>query len=198
MPQNTLTPKSLAPTAERLAQVAADLLDEGGPASVTMRAVGDRAGLSAMAVYRHYENRDALLLHVVERGFTEVAVRFAASNDRPVQEALDAIVDAFVDLAVGRPHLFRMLFTEPREGARDLAVDLDESPTLSVVMSELRRGVDEGVFVEHDVAEVALASAAMLQGLCLARLAGRLGMPTPKFRALVHRSVELVLRGIRA
>src|SRR5579871_4025006 len=48
-------------TKERILASAMHLLDTGGPAAVTLRAVGDATGVSAAAPYRHYEDKRALL-----------------------------------------------------------------------------------------------------------------------------------------
>jgi len=42
---------------------------KGGLEAVSMRKVADHAGLSTMAAYRHFKNKDDLLNHVVMEGF---------------------------------------------------------------------------------------------------------------------------------
>ena len=48
-------------TKDRILASAMRLLDAGGPGAVTLRAVGDAAGISQTAPYRHYEDKRALL-----------------------------------------------------------------------------------------------------------------------------------------
>ena len=48
-------------TKERIIAAATDLLDAGGPSAVTLRAVGDAAGISQSAPYRHFVDKRALL-----------------------------------------------------------------------------------------------------------------------------------------
>jgi AcrR family transcriptional regulator len=45
----------------RLMKAVLELLEEGGLEAVTMRALGKRLGVNAMAAYHYFENRDALL-----------------------------------------------------------------------------------------------------------------------------------------
>lgn len=181
-----------------LVTVAGELLDESGPAAVTMRAVGERAGVSAMASYRHFPDRDSLLAAVVDRAFGELAGEFerAAVEGTSAEAELMGMVRCFVDLALSRPHLFAQMFTERRPGARVLPAAVPESPTLSLVVAGLRRGVAEGAYAEADMVEVAVTVAALLQGLCLARYAGRIGGSDEEFRALVDRAVRTHLRGL--
>ena len=51
-------------TKDRILDAARDLFVERGEAAVTMRAVAGLAGVSTMAAYRHFPNREALLLAV--------------------------------------------------------------------------------------------------------------------------------------
>jgi AcrR family transcriptional regulator len=73
MPQRGLTLRQIVSTAIALA-------DEGGLDAVTMRAVGQRLGVSGMAVYRHVANRDQLIEQMVEA----VAAEFAYPQPRPI------------------------------------------------------------------------------------------------------------------
>ena len=49
------------PTAERISEAALRLLEAAGPDCVTMRAVAAAAGITPMAIYYHFRNRDSLL-----------------------------------------------------------------------------------------------------------------------------------------
>jgi len=52
---------------ETLIEAAAQLLDQGGPAAVTLRAVGKAAGVSHNAPYKHFDSKEALLAAVAGR-----------------------------------------------------------------------------------------------------------------------------------
>lgn len=184
-------------TRDRILAAAESLLDEHGPSGVTMRSVADRVGVSTMASYRHFSDRDALLSAMVDRGFDELASRFSPEPGASVDEALMAMLDAFVDHALDRPHLFFLMFTARRAGARDLASQAADSPTLRVVVTTLRRGVEERLYRDTGLTEVAVSVAALIQGLCQMRYADRLGGSDEEFRGLCRRSVERVLDGIR-
>ena len=55
-------------TREAILESARDLLVQGGLESLSMRKVGQAAGVSATAIYRHFEDKDALLSAAVTRG----------------------------------------------------------------------------------------------------------------------------------
>ena len=72
-------------TSERIIESAVKLLDSGGVAAVTLRAVGQASGVSHNAPYKHFENRDALLGAVATREFQKLAATFTAFGRERVQ-----------------------------------------------------------------------------------------------------------------
>src|SRR4051794_36606346 len=64
------------PTAHRIAAAARRLLDRDGADAVTMRRVAEATGITAMAIYRHYPDRAALLNALANEGFAQLAARF--------------------------------------------------------------------------------------------------------------------------
>src|SRR3954471_17866859 len=64
--------ESAAATRRALVGAAAELLDEGGPEAVTLRAVGARAGVSRGAPYGHFPDKDHLLAAVAAESWTAV------------------------------------------------------------------------------------------------------------------------------
>src|SRR4051812_49489621 len=59
-------------TAVRIAGAARALLAAEGAAAVSMRRIAATIGVTPMALYRHYPNRDALLAAVADRAFAEL------------------------------------------------------------------------------------------------------------------------------
>lgn len=55
-------------TPEDVVQIAVQIADEEGLAAVTMNAVATRLGLTTMAIYRYFPNKDALLDAIVDAG----------------------------------------------------------------------------------------------------------------------------------
>jgi AcrR family transcriptional regulator len=84
-------------TRDALIDAAADLLTTGGPAAVTLREVGRRAGVSHNAPYKHFADKEELLAAVAARDLDRraAATRRAARN-RPPAEALRAILSCSV------------------------------------------------------------------------------------------------------
>ena len=74
--------ESAAATRRALLNDAAELLDSGGPAAVTLREVGARAGVSRGAPYRHFADKESLLTAVAVEGWERIGDRMhALQND---------------------------------------------------------------------------------------------------------------------
>ncbi len=93
------------------------LLDTGGPGAVTLRAVGDAAGISQSAPYRHYEDKRALLEAMVRANLDYFkAALEKAERDAPSQfRALDQLVRAYFEFARRFPVRYRFLLEVSRE-----------------------------------------------------------------------------------
>ncbi len=91
------------------------LLAEGGIDALSLREVARRAGVSAMAPYRHYADKEALLAAVAEHGFVGLgaALREADAAASP-ERALVSQASAYVRYALAHPALFRLMFGPKR------------------------------------------------------------------------------------
>lgn len=104
--------------AAALVDVAMVMVEQDGAAAVTVRAVAQRAGVTATALYRHYADKEALLTAVAARGFAALVERFEqARPGRPAREALTALGMAYVDFAYNHPHLHGLMFGPRVPGA---------------------------------------------------------------------------------
>lgn len=84
------------------------LLASGGEPAVSMRALATALGVSPMAVYRHYRDRDDLLVAVVERVAAEVVL--PPVHPDAVHEATDVAL-CLHDLLVEHPWMVRLIAT---------------------------------------------------------------------------------------
>ncbi len=100
-----------------LVGAALDLLAENGADAVSLRAVARRAGVSAMAPYRHYPDKEALLAAVAVQGFNGLRdVLRAADYAAPAGQVLVEQALAYVRYALDHPALFRLMFGPKRLG----------------------------------------------------------------------------------
>jgi AcrR family transcriptional regulator len=102
-------------TAERLVSAAAELLDTGGEAAVTLRAVAAAVGVSHNAPYKHFASRDALLAEVATADFTAITgiwTQIRTSPEEPAARLLSAL-DVVIRFSQDHPARYRLLFGSP-------------------------------------------------------------------------------------
>jgi AcrR family transcriptional regulator len=189
----------LLTTAQKIAHAARQLLDKHGAQGVTMRRVAASVGMTPMALYRHYANRDGLLNALADAGFAELSERLTKlKRTGSVDQQLIRILDVFLDYAFEKPRLFELMFLTRREGARQYPDDFRarRSPTANVSADVITQAIASGHFRKADVWEVVFETGALMQGLAMLFVGGRVAMSRGQFRALCHRSFGRYLNGI--
>jgi AcrR family transcriptional regulator len=92
-----------------LLAAAGEMLEKQGLASLSLREVARRAGVSHSAPYRHFPDRDSLLAALAAQGFEQFG---DALEKRPRRE----MGEAYVDFALEHPQRFRLMFSGVRAG----------------------------------------------------------------------------------
>lgn len=188
-----------APTADRIVAAARRLLEREGAEAVTMRRVGDAVGITAMAIYRHYPDRAALVNAVADQGFAELAATVQRTRlPVRIEPRLVRMSDLFVDHALAHPRMFELMFLVPRKGARRYPRDFKagRSPTANPLIATLQDGMKRGELRTDDPWEIAFEIGALLEGLVMLYLGGRIGGGPRQLRALIRRSIRRYLHGI--
>ena len=184
------------------------LAREGGPDRVVLREAARVAGVSHSAAYRHFADREALLVEVSLRARSELAAEMRRRVNRAEDplERLQAVGTAYVDFALTEPGLFRTAFishpaaTNP--DARDrLAVPETRSPAdsaepyeiLGQVLDEAQAAglLDAG---RRPGAEIAAWSA--VHGLANLLLDGPLPTTPADVKFSLTQVLDLIARGL--
>ena len=104
-----------------LLHAAIQLIAEVGPMAFTLREVARRAGVSHNAPYRHFRDKNDLMLAVATEGYrelTEAMLKAARNQDRAVDRLKRAGI-AYIDFALRRPEHFAVMFDAPMTGPMD-------------------------------------------------------------------------------
>ena len=96
---------------EALVRAAVELVEERGPDGFTLREAARKVGVTHTAPYRHFADRDALLVAVAEEGFDGLHAAMMARLDGVLdpRAQLQAIGIAYVEYAVEHPSHFRVM-----------------------------------------------------------------------------------------
>jgi AcrR family transcriptional regulator len=155
-------------------RAAIELLEEGGETALSLRAVARRVGVSPAAPYRHYADREALVSAVAAVGYRELAEQLAAAHPSPsTPEQLAGVAIAYVQFALERPALFRIMFGEPCDR------DNDERVAATAAVSLYLREIVARAFPDADAESMATAIWALVHGLAFLYLDGKLDALTP-------------------
>lgn len=187
-------------TSDAILDAAFDIYAEEGLDRLSMRAVAARVRLSATALYRHYEDKDALIDAVAERGF-EIFGRTLRRPALPADplERVFGILDRYRAFALRQPDLFRLMFSTPRRRARRFPADF--AAHRSGVFDDLRAAVEAsqeaGLFRHADSLETTLDLWAFAHGMLTLNEAGRFGRGEAAFTRLYRNSIRRFFGGLK-
>ena len=189
-----------ASTAERILRAARTIFEAEGADAVSMRRVAEAVGVTAMAIYRHFPNRESLLKRISDDSFAEIAHHWESrSRGRDVLKRLIALQELYLDYALAHPYLFDHAFSVRREDARRFPEDFHarRSPTLNVVADAVAEGMQRGVLRKDDPWNVAMTLWAHTHGLVALYRAGRFSYDAAQFRTFYLASLGRLLDGLK-
>ncbi len=196
--------------AQALVAAGLEMATEGGPEALSLREAARRAGVSPTAAYRHFEDRDALVMAVKVAVLAQLGAALRAATRSRLPSGLDdserarqrliGIGRAYVDFAIANPGRYRMIFAEATfpsdrlqgEDGKDagespygiLGEVLDQMVVASALDPERRTGAEIPMW-------------ALVHGLSSLILEGPYQqLPRREQTALVQSALELVVSGL--
>ena len=100
------------PLRDQIRDTARDLFAREGYESVSMRRIGSEIGCSPMAIYRHYENKEELLLSICEETFSRMIQLLDETRLGPgtALERLRRCMRTIVDFHISHPNQYKVTF----------------------------------------------------------------------------------------
>lgn len=98
---------------QALIEKATEQVDQEGIASLSMRKLGERVGVSRTALYHHFANKNELLSAVAESGFlqwqqqTDQVLQQNVEHD---QNLLQGYVESYLNFAIENPAKYELMF----------------------------------------------------------------------------------------
>jgi AcrR family transcriptional regulator len=179
---------------DRLFSAAKTVLDREGVPGLTIRKVAQCAGMSPMAMYRHFADKETLLNALMEDGLAAWEEMVRAIKARDPVDWLVAFGEAYLDFALDQPHRFDAAFFLPAPKARQFPDDFvaGRSPVMAMAMVRIDQAKAEGKLGSKPALEVALALAAFGQGFVSMHRARRFSSDK-QFRALYRKAQHHLL-----
>jgi AcrR family transcriptional regulator len=91
-----------------------ELIAEGGISQIDLRKVARKVGVSHMAPYRHFSDRNELLAAIAEEGLRKLADQVRYKLEQVPDDflsKLDAFAKEYVNFAITHPQLIREMFS---------------------------------------------------------------------------------------
>jgi len=176
MPRPRLTEEEITATRSRILEAALTILHEEGMGALSMRAIAERVGMSPMALYTYFENRDDLLHALREHHRRVLNARYAdalaRARDGDVVRVTAEVLAGYVSFARRNPHIFRLLWcTQPESTPDD---DCPRGRGVQELLEHLAQlialGIERGVFTERDPLFAARLAFGMIHGPLLLSL----------------------------
>ena len=178
------------------------LVETASEDAVSIRAVADAVGVTPPSIYRHFPDKESLLVAVCLHSFdsfTEV-MREARNPDDPLA-GLRTLARAYVRYGLEHPEHYRIMFMDRLEISAELyaAELMSESSSFGVLIETVRAlkgsGVLRSTLVEMDDFHLGVLLWSSVHGLTSLFVA-KPNLPWADQEALVDDACDLILNGV--
>jgi len=185
-----------------LIRVGTEMLREGGEASLSLRKLARRAGVSHNAPYQHFVDKEALLAAIAKEGFDLLAAAVeeadAALQSADVLTRLVAAYESYARFAIENDSHFRLMFGPMSQSAYPelQAASMRALYTLQRIVEE---GQARGELAPGDPAEIAFVLWTSAHGLSSAWTADKIPPPLAAragWKQLVALAVRQIASGL--
>lgn len=156
------------------------MIEKGGVPSLTLRAVGERLGVSRTALYRHFADKSALLAAVATEGFRTLRLRTQEAWDTHGggRKGLEAMGEAYVHFAVAHPSHYRVMFGGfVRDHAPDPELAKEGAGAFQVLVDAIVAQQKEGRLRSDNPLALAQYIWANVHGIAMLAIDGQLKQP---------------------
>ncbi len=179
-------------TRDQIFAAARAAFDRDGQDGLSLRNIAREVGITPMAIYRHYKDKQTLIDALVLDGLAEWSARAEAlAQDDPVLW-FEAMGEAYLDFALQKPRRFEAAFLTHTNVARRYPDDFlaGRSPAGVLYMKMFERLRAAGKLADAEPIEIMITIAGLSQGLITLYRAGRIAGGEAEFRALFMRAMK--------
>lgn len=172
---------------QTLISVGLSILAEEGISELNLRAVARRAGVSHTAPYRHFADKEALIVAIAEDGFRRLVVQLGAAKSATpggVKAQLTAVGRAYIDFAVQQRDSFRLMFSHVishREQYLELCALA--RACFQLLQDIIEEGQAERIFVMGNSTELTKSAWSMIHGFASLLIEGQFAEDGPDTQA---------------
>ena len=186
---------------ERILECALDLYLEHGLKGLSMRHVGEKLGVSATAIYRHYRNKEDLVHTIIGEAIKIFgSYLFATLSAKTAEDRYLKGCEAYLDFALEKSKYYEVIFLAPSQlGEEGLPEDLHQHSmaTFQFLVDRVQECMESGYFRKDDAFSVAMTIWAHGHGMVSIYLAKKSPLDEAGFRKLFWESHGRMLQGLR-
>ena len=180
---------------------ACDLYLRSGLDGFSMRKLAKEVGVTAPALYRHYDGREAVLADVVREAHRAFMSYIYHALEAPTPlERFERAGEGYLDFALAHPRWYAIMFSGPeRLGMAALPEDIEAMGCAihQFWIDRVGECMRAGILPEGDPLDVSLTMWAHAHGMVHLYHQGRLGTSDPDaFRALFAASGARLMAGV--
>lgn len=186
-------------TRARILRASRKLFDEKGIEELSLRSVARTVGITPMAIYRHFDSKEALLDALVLDGLAQWSARVDALPPAEGLAKIEQISEAFLDFALEEPRRFEAAFLIHSTKARRYPDDFvaGRSPAGTIQLKAIEQAMADGILEAHSAVEIMIANTALGQGLVTLYRAGRIAGGEAGFRKLYRRATQRLMNSFK-
>jgi AcrR family transcriptional regulator len=161
---------------EALIDAGLALIAEKGVRALTLREIGARAGVSRMAAYRHFKNKEELLFAIGEAGFRRFGDALQKARDEAAKGYIDRVLAmglAYLEFSLKNRAHFEVMFLPVDDPSCRPANGTEAARRAFAVLEEtVREGQAAGDVQLGDSQAIASLIWSSIHGISLLKLAG--------------------------
>ena len=191
----TMNSPAVPSTQSRIFAAARALFDQEGEEGISMRRIAALVGITPMAIYKHYPDKDAILNALMLDGFAAWEARVEGLQAGEPLAWLREMTEAFADFALQEPRRYQAAFLLKASGARKYPQDMAQgrSPVIAKVMAQIEAARASGKIGDFATMDMAISLVALVQGLVDMYGAGRFSSEA-EFRTAYGNAVRHCMR----
>ena len=184
----------------RILECACDLYLKQGLDGFSMRKLARKVGVTAPAIYRHYEGREAVLADVLREAHRTFSRYLYAALAKPSElERFRGAGEGFLDFVIDHPRWYGMMHTAPEHFGMDVLPEDIEALISSVHrfwVDRVRECMDARIIREGDPVMTSITMWAHAHGLVQLYHESALPMTEDEFRWFFKASGARVMAGV--
>ena len=181
---------------------ARDLYLEHGLAGLSMRKVAQKVGITPMAIYRHFENKEDLQEQLLIKGFKSFGVYLnkGLEGDTPL-ERIRLTTQGYFDFATQQSKYFEIIFLSTdvnKELKVKEMIQKEAKSTFNFLLDRVQECLDAGLLKDESPFTVAVTILAEVNGLVSLYLTNAFGWTLQEFEIAFKKSLDRVIGGFQA